>query len=135
MPTYHLFPFMDDESATVFNEPILVLEADQPPTEITDQMLEQILVNLGTPPNVAMGREYQEMADDVWREHGLLLDSCAVIQADDDTLEFLKDIGDDLMEGCGSDSCWYRASAVFSRILKHKAVVVIDFPYPSEEAF
>lgn len=135
MQTYHLFPFYDDESATVLSEPILTIETDGPPDDLTDSMLREMLLNLGSQPADVDGLSFYEMADLVYTAHGLRLDSCAVIPAGDNVLEFLEEVGTAVMDGCGSDSCWYRASAVFSQILKNKAAVVIDFPYPSEEAF
>lgn len=135
MTTYLLYPFYDDESATVFSEPIITVEADQPPSEITEVLLRDILVALGMDKEKAEAMSYGDLADAVWEEHTLILDSCAVIEDDGKVVEFLKETGDALMEGCGSDSCWYKASEAFSRILKNRAVVVLDFPFPSEDVF
>ena len=64
MPKYHLYPFFDDESATVFGTPIITVEADEPPTEIDRDLLVEILHSLGDDAEITADLTYyQQMAD------------------------------------------------------------------------
>ena len=125
--------FFDDESATLFELPVLTLPANT--TELTDEMVREILEDClhHSPENakylpLVAGWDRDKMADAMWELCCLIMNSVALIHPKH--AGYLESYGNELAKDFGDDSSTYRACRTFNEMLKQLAVRVIPFPIP-----
>lgn len=129
----NVYIFCDDETATLFNEPVLQVPEDT--KELTDEMVREILIeclghykeNKKYIPLVA-NWERDKVADAMWDLCTLIMNSAALIHPKHQ--EYLETYGNKLAESFGNDSSTYRACDAYNGMLKKLSVRVISFPAP-----
>ncbi len=136
-----MYPFMDDESATLWNEPVLRdissdiadLSRDQLAKVLTDMMAED---KESTPEEIEDALKnwsYEKLAQAMWDIHCLMFNSAAIV--DPCHADMLFKVGEKLSERFGNDSSTYDACASFASILKAVAIKVIPFPAPNSDFY
>lgn len=133
--TFDLYLFNDDESATIFDDPVLT-DVDENIEELSKEQLTKIVVDILKDNSEYTSLEEiedakanwseEKLAQSVWDVGGLIFDSAAVI--DSKHRETLKVVADVLFKQFGDDSSTYRACESFATLLKSLAVKIIPFP-------
>jgi hypothetical protein len=133
---YLLYPFLDDETATLWSTSDIHGLPDQ--EEISHQQLVNIFMEgQGNQPDIPSSTVAQWSRDKIgqanWDVNTLIFDSVAIVSAEH--AEMLKELGETLQEFFGSDGPTYRACKAFNTVLKRMAVKVLPFPGYVDEAY
>lgn len=138
---YHLFPYNDDESATILHEPIVTIDTIPPalPKEIDHALLAEIYFGLqrinlkeGEQPKYSMEdlmrMTMDQIAQDISENMTYDFSHVAIVPHSDAVLQMFSDVGEALFELMGDDSSTYRAALAFARILETHSVAKLPFP-------
>lgn len=126
---YGLYVFLDDESATIWDEPF----SHSYNPEQTDLTLKQRvdLVSKAQNPRAFTREQIAAWPEEaqyqfLWDRCTLQFNSVAVIPPEHE--EMLRSVADACYESFGTDSSTYRAVEIFNRVLKGLAVKVFRIP-------
>lgn len=130
---FHLFLFSVDETATILSSPVLSLT--ERPTEITAEMLSQIILNVkveefspGVTAEFLEGKSFDELLEVLNEDLCLYLPNIAVVEGDE-AMKAAETAGDApgvAMQHAGSDSAIYSICEAWSDVLQEDAIEVFD---------
>jgi hypothetical protein len=128
---YDLFLFLDDESATIMNDPVLTLDCI--PDTLTTKQVRKIFENqFGDHSYIKLESldtstwSSAKIGQAMWDIHTLMMDSIAVIPSDN--RDIIHDMGESLADMFGNDSSTYAACDTFNKLLKKNAVQILMYP-------
>lgn len=126
-----LYLFNDDETATLFDSPVIQVPADT--TELTDDMIRQILLGVGyegdgfdVVDEEVMTWSVEKVAAAMGDVYCLYMNKVALVPIGEQ--KTIEQVGEALIKMFGNDSATYKACASFGEFLTEKAVRVLDFP-------
>lgn len=132
MSKFNLYVFMDDESATLIECPVL-RDVDPNMTELSLEQLREIVrffypndSNCVFKVDEIDGWSREKLGQAMWDGYCLSFSTCAIISETEETK--IKLVGEALWKTMGDDSSCYRACEVFATLLKESAVTLVDFP-------
>lgn len=141
---YSVFPYSTEESATVYDSPVLNVEIDDPPSELSHELFAEVFFNLVV-VNLN-GQQLKYTLQDVltWSDEKIAYEmhwgalcydfnSLALIPFDQKTNDMLHEIAVALFETMGDDSSCYKAAEVWGNVLQGRADIILSLPEAPEE--